>query len=518
MAGFDLVPVDGGSPMHLPEGETLLGRGPFLGVSDKRVSRHHGLLENLNGQLRIKPTHVNPCFCQSSLDDPPQPLDRNQWHKLGQGHIISLLPGKYIYKVVAVGGEDGTPRNSQALQDEDEAVIKSPPASPKPSDEPANHTRQGKGWTPRSHEQESRLGGSVDQKEPDEQLPNPPTSNQTEAGVAEAEKDKNEPKLEPKKRVLPAWMMVPIAAPKSPTTTKVLGAGNRGRGTATRTTSTNQGVAKRARDTAPLSGEEESEHSEAEPTPRKREKRKKSDEDEDEDEEEVQSKTAFKARQQVKPSKVEESEESDHFDVEEEDDGEAKRRRRRSFHSERQQHFYVQSGGQRVRGQGETASERSEGQQGASESGDVSGPAQSKARLRTTCPYGKDCYRKNPVHFQECSHPGDSDYEEDSAKDEEEEEEDADRPECPYGTDCYRKNPLHWKEYKHTKKTRAKKPVSYNNDDDDDDEFGDDDSFINDDSEDIGEDSDYEPPDSDDSGKEDLKRLKKEAKAFTKPK
>ncbi|XP_038834745.1 aprataxin and PNK-like factor [Salvelinus namaycush] len=148
------------------------------------------------------------------------------------------------------------------------------------------------------------------------------------------------------------------------------------------------------------------------------------------------------------------------------------------------------------------------GPQGSSE---VSGPAQSKAWLRTTCPFEKDCYRKNPVHFQECSHPGDSDYEDDSAKDEKEEE-DADRPECPYGTDCYRKNPLHWKEYKHTKKTRAKKPVSYNNNDD---EFGDDDSFLNDESEDISEDSDYEPPDSDDSGKEDLKRLKKEAKAFT---
>jgi len=40
--------------------------------------------------------------------------------------------------------------------------------------------------------------------------------------------------------------------------------------------------------------------------------------------------------------------------------------------------------------------------------------------------------RKNPLHFQECSHPGDSDYEE------EEEEADDDRPECPYGTHCYR--------------------------------------------------------------------------------
>lgn len=41
------------------------------------------------------------------------------------------------------------------------------------------------------------------------------------------------------------------------------------------------------------------------------------------------------------------------------------------------------------------------------------------------------CWRKNPVHFQESSHPGDADYKE-------EEPEDVERPECPYGTDCYR--------------------------------------------------------------------------------
>lgn len=40
--------------------------------------------------------------------------------------------------------------------------------------------------------------------------------------------------------------------------------------------------------------------------------------------------------------------------------------------------------------------------------------------------------RRNPAHFLESSHPGDSDYEV------EEEKEEAERPECPYGTDCYR--------------------------------------------------------------------------------
>ena len=44
------------------------------------------------------------------------------------------------------------------------------------------------------------------------------------------------------------------------------------------------------------------------------------------------------------------------------------------------------------------------------------------------------CLRKNPLHFQECCHPGDHDYQEE----EEEPEEEGDRPECPYGVDCYR--------------------------------------------------------------------------------
>lgn len=47
-------------------------------------------------------------------------------------------------------------------------------------------------------------------------------------------------------------------------------------------------------------------------------------------------------------------------------------------------------------------------------------------------------------------------------------------------------------------------------------DFDDDDSFINDDSEDGGDDSDYVPPDSDDSGKEDIRRLQREAQAFLK--
>lgn len=36
-------------------------------VSDKRVSRHHGLLENLNGRLRLKPVRLSFCLPSSVL-------------------------------------------------------------------------------------------------------------------------------------------------------------------------------------------------------------------------------------------------------------------------------------------------------------------------------------------------------------------------------------------------------------------------------------------------------------------
>ncbi|RXN09193.1 aprataxin and PNK-like factor isoform X1 [Labeo rohita] len=131
-----------------------------------------------------------------------------------------------------------------------------------------------------------------------------------------------------------------------------------------------------------------------------------------------------------------------------------------------------------------------------------------KKRQRTPCPYGSSCYRKNPVHFQECSHPGDSDYEEEEA-----DEADDDRPECPYGTHCYRKNLLHKKDYKHTKSPPKTAAAADEDEDEDEDQY--ENSFINDESEEeeVDEDSDY-VPESDDGGKEDIKRLQKEAKAF----
>lgn len=55
-------------------------------------------------------THLNPCFILSSLNDDPRPLERGSWHPLQHGDLFSLMPGRFIYRVEAVGGEESTLR------------------------------------------------------------------------------------------------------------------------------------------------------------------------------------------------------------------------------------------------------------------------------------------------------------------------------------------------------------------------------------------------------------------------
>lgn len=72
----------------------------------------------------------------------------------------------------------------------------------------------------------------------------------------------------------------------------------------------------------------------------------------------------------------------------------------------------------------------------------------SSGKRRPVCPFGASCYRKNPVHRAEHSHPGDSDYE-DSKQSNDMDDNDDDKPECPFGKSCYRQNPQHKRDFKH---------------------------------------------------------------------
>ncbi|XP_066172594.1 aprataxin and PNK-like factor isoform X3 [Sylvia atricapilla] len=67
-------------------------------------------------------------------------------------------------------------------------------------------------------------------------------------------------------------------------------------------------------------------------------------------------------------------------------------------------------------------------------SADASESSKQMQHKRTPCMYGSGCYRKNPIHFQQFSHPNDDDYHDMEVV----AQGDSDnRPECPYGTACY---------------------------------------------------------------------------------
>ncbi|KFV90404.1 Aprataxin and PNK-like factor, partial [Eurypyga helias] len=138
-------------------------------------------------------------------------------------------------------------------------------------------------------------------------------------------------------------------------------------------------------------------------------------------------------------------------------------------------------------------------------------------RKRTPCMYGKSCYRKNPIHFQQFSHPNDDDYHEMEIVTQ---DNDDNRPECPYGMACYRKNPQHKLEYKHSAPP-GKRAVGKDGDNDEPNEYDLNDGFIDDEEEEecepTDEDSDWEPS-SEDKDNEDVETLLQEARRFTKTK
>ena len=97
--------------------------------------------------------------------------------------------------------------------------------------------------------------------------------------------------------------------------------------------------------------------------------------------------------------------------------------------------------------------------------GNMASPAK-KTKLNQTaakkpCPYGAACYRKNPAHFVEFSHPNDANPSDTGtcstsvvAKDRATKvtapaTQTSSLPPCKYGAHCYRKNLMHFAEYSH---------------------------------------------------------------------
>ncbi|KAI1240396.1 hypothetical protein IHE44_0008816 [Lamprotornis superbus] len=142
----------------------------------------------------------------------------------------------------------------------------------------------------------------------------------------------------------------------------------------------------------------------------------------------------------------------------------------------------------------------------SSRSADASESSKQMQHKRTPCMYGSGCYRKNPIHFQQFSHPNDDDYPdmEMVAKDDK-------RPECPYGTACYRGT--RQRTSSNGKRTVGKARVN----DDEANEYDLNDSFIDDEEEEeyepTDEDSDWEPS-SEEKDNEDAETPVQETRRF----
>nr|XP_016851194.1 PREDICTED: aprataxin and PNK-like factor isoform X1 [Anolis carolinensis] len=510
MPGFALAPVEGGRPLELPPGETVLGRGALLGVTDKRVSRKHAILKVAGNHLSIKPVHVNPCFYQPTENGQISPLDIDKWHQLSPGDRFSLLVDKYAFKVLFAPLEVETQRKHCHFLVEDipnqTSSVLQPSRMPHQQD-------LGQQSTPSKNHQllETHLVLEKAAETP------------KKFSVRFSETKEVQP-AEKRKRVLPTWMLQADPSPSA----SVSGTGNGVKiikdSGKKRKMSENEDTPLITVDMPGISEElvRELERNESKVQPQKAGSSAGQFTCLSENEE-----VDF-SPQNVRTCQLTETNITGAVNNSWEDD---------SFKTEQ---FSQDRPSQSLSNKDEIQELPQINQITKT---DISNLNRSQNVLqnsnisihqrRRACQYGKNCYRKNPIHFQQFSHPGDNDYPDTEVVAETEND---NKPECPYGTACYRKNPQHKLEYKHTappgsekrqlraKSTKKGKGISLEDSDDDGEpnEYDLNDSFIDDDEEEeeceaTDEDSDWEP-DFQDQDNEDLDTLLKEAQDFAKTK
>ncbi|XP_036038134.1 aprataxin and PNK-like factor isoform X2 [Onychomys torridus] len=492
---FFLQPLDGG-----PQ------------ITDKRVSRRHAILEVVGSQLRIKPIHTNPCFRQSSEESQLSPMKTHVWCWLNPGDSFSLLLNKYSFRVFSPQAEvemECTLRNSQILDEDD--VLSEMQKSPVINlpDETAGA---------------SRLQGSP-------KLTECAAVKTLSSSGAHGDGSGHQPHPAQRKRILPAWMLAESLSDQN-LSAPVLGGD--------KDVAQSSGKEGTCKDKAPVNrtwhgrkrlislGNSESMSAEQDPG-----KKCKSS---DQEGPVVSSKKVPESLSSIAlgdpdTDTVKISEPNNAGPIEEL--GEVSRHKtvsqvsadeEREIVSRPEGHSSVQKKSPPGTSQGfdpESSSAPSSPDASHTMADSVLGCSGGSKVWRASCMYGAKCYRKNPLHFQHFSHPGDSDYGDVQVTDE---GVTGQRPECPYGAACYRKNPQHKMEYRH-----SALPVRVALDEDSDDvgqpsEKDLNDSFATDDDQDeedeyepIDEDSDWQPGE-DDEEKEDVEELLKEAKRFMKRK
>ncbi|XP_050680961.1 aprataxin and PNK-like factor isoform X2 [Leptidea sinapis] len=88
------------SKINLGVGIHIFGRGSLLQCDDKRVSRKHGQLEVKERYLSIKALHHNPCFYTKDCNKDVKVLKHNEEIDLDTGDCFGLLPDKYWFEII----------------------------------------------------------------------------------------------------------------------------------------------------------------------------------------------------------------------------------------------------------------------------------------------------------------------------------------------------------------------------------------------------------------------------------
>jgi len=87
--------------------ETIIGRGPFFDISDKKVSRNHALLTPFvdEEELELKSIHLNPCFVYLKKSGKSVTLKKDLSIRLKVGDHFTLLENKHSFRIHSISKE-----------------------------------------------------------------------------------------------------------------------------------------------------------------------------------------------------------------------------------------------------------------------------------------------------------------------------------------------------------------------------------------------------------------------------
>ncbi|CAI9722062.1 aprataxin and PNK-like factor isoform X1 [Octopus vulgaris] len=484
MSGIVLRPIDGGESITVPtDSQTVIGRGNFLQVLDKRVSRNHGMLEVVDGTLFLTPTHANPCFYQKKGTKDRLALPKDQQKRLEAGDMFGLLQDKFFYEVTY-----GTVQNGKVEQKELSTTEKDGKEVKKDSNkETTEKDTVKKEEKPPEKDVKKEVKDEEKKKDANKLNDTKPTEASKETSPeAAATKDNSNTAVKQEEKANPTskedTKKELSDAPNSKKRKLSEAADNTSETTTTETPEQKEKPQKantRSGVDDFVIGDEYSDDD-----LRYRRRTYKEDDDDDENDEDFiawdddDSGSDWEKKRGTSRGRGKGRGSPKKLSLKPRGPGKSvgrKRRRRRNCDEDSDEELdsYIPrpsrrraaARAQKEEEEGEEEEEEEEGEEEEveeeEEEEDSSKKAGPEKKERVPCQYGDKCFRKNASHLKEFSHPCDEDVkgtEKDVSQTGGEEQERKERknankqekPECQYGVACYRKTAQHRKEYKHT--------------------------------------------------------------------